>query len=157
MGVVGSPIHRYRWCVDKFNLTARELNLWRAVKILSDVVFSRIESGVLRACGLSGSEFSVLSRLHDLGDGKLGQQDLLQSLKWNKSRLSHQLTRMEAKGFVRREPAGRTAEVVMLAAGKRVLKAAQPAHAQAIRQYLSKKLTREEADTLLAIFEKLSE
>jgi DNA-binding MarR family transcriptional regulator len=137
-------------------LTPRETTIWQAVKAFKEVVFARIESDIQQASGLSGAEFGVLSRLQDLGNGKLSQQALKESMGWHKARLSHQLTRMEGRDLVQRVPLGRSVVVVILPEGDKALTLARPAHVQAIRKHLVRKVTREEADALLSAFEKLS-
>ncbi len=75
-------------------LSARELKIWHAFKHLEEDVLSRVGRDLAEASDLSGPEFGVLSRLVDLGEGELRQQKLAASLRWDKSRLCHQLTRM---------------------------------------------------------------
>lgn len=137
-------------------LSPRETRIWSAVKNLSDTVLVRIQADIERASGLSGADFGVLSRLEDLGSGKLIQQDLATSMGWDKSRLSHHLTRMQKRKLVEREPQGRGVLVVMLAAGRAALKVARPAHAESLRKHLLKKLTHDQAETLLTVFSKIS-
>lgn len=68
--------------------------------------------------GLSHPSFNSASRLADLGSGELRQQDLAESVRWDKSRLSHQLTRMEGRGLTTRRPAdGKGVIVGMTAKG----------------------------------------
>ncbi|WKL04994.1 MarR family transcriptional regulator [Paenibacillus amylolyticus] len=54
--------------------------------------------------GLSEGDFGVLDRLVLFGDGSLRQQELADSMAWDKSRLSHHLKRMEKRGLVMRKP-----------------------------------------------------
>ncbi len=136
-------------------LTERERQLWHAVKVMSDVLLSRVGNEIEKASGLSGVEFSVLSRLEELGKGKLGQSELAASMHWHKSRLSHLLTRMEKRGLLARSSHGRLVEVAMLKPGKDALAAARPAHVHALRENLTNRLSTAEADTLLNVFEKL--
>ena len=53
-----------------------------------------------QATGLSGPEFGVLSRLAALGKGEMRQQALASVMAWDKSRLSHQLTRMQERALI---------------------------------------------------------
>ena len=69
---------------------------------------SRVGRDIAEATGLSGPDFGVLSRLVDLGQGAMRQQVLAESMGWDKSRLSHQLTRMQEKGLVERRDAEKT-------------------------------------------------
>lgn len=74
-----------------------ELALWQALKKISATTASVMRSEI--GPGVSGADFSILSRIEELGnEGEvLAQSDLLKSLGWDKSRLSHHLTRMQER------------------------------------------------------------
>jgi hypothetical protein len=57
-----------------------------------------VESEIEAAKGLSGADFGILSRLEDLGGGKLDQRDLLASLGW------HKILIVSARGRLGRRP-----------------------------------------------------
>ena len=139
-------------------LSTREQALWHALKRLGETVLARVGAELESETGLSGSEFAILSRLEDLGDGALGQQALMQSLKWEKSRLSHQLTRMQSRAFIRREPepSGRAVTVKILPAGSLAISAARPAHAAAVRAVL-RQIDREHEQLLITLVDRLAE
>ena len=103
-------------------------------------------SGVLvpRGDGLSDPGYGVLSRLADLGGGQLRQQDLADSMGWDKSHLSHHLTRMQQRGLVERQPSGDAVTVRLTPAGRVVLDQAVPVHAAAVRRHLLSRLTAEQ-------------
>jgi DNA-binding MarR family transcriptional regulator len=137
-------------------LSADEARIWHAWKSAGEAVMTRVVRDITAATGLSGPDFAVLTRLVDLGDGELRQQDLAEAIAWDKSRLSHQLTRMERRALVQRKPAGGKGVVVRItAAGKKTLTKARPAHARSIRRHLLTKLGRERPKTFLAICERL--
>lgn len=142
---------------DSGPLTKRELQIWSAVKRLGDTVFSAVALELEADTGLSGADFGILSRLEDLGGGELTQAALLASLEWQKSRLSHQLTRMEARGLVKRERIpGQGAVVTILPPARERIARARPVHAVAVRKHVLRHLTPHEADVLLAITGRLS-
>lgn len=115
-----------------------------------------VEHDIAEGSGLSGPDFGVLSRLVDLGDGELRQQDLAKSMRWDKSRLSHQLTRMEGRGLTKRRPADAKGVIVsMTAKGRKALATARPIHAGSIRRHLIAKLTANRRQELLAVCELL--
>ena len=63
-------------------------------------------------------------------------QELADQLQWEKSRLSHQLSRMERRGLVARQDCpddARGALVVLAAAGRSAIEAAAPAHVEAVQ------------------------
>jgi DNA-binding MarR family transcriptional regulator len=137
-------------------LSAEELQVWHACKTLGDTVTGRIGTD-LAAAGLSGSEYGILSRLDDLGDGRLGQQALADSMRWAKSRMSHQLTRMAARGLVRRDQGPTGVLVVLTAAGRDLLARARPVHAAAVREHLLDRLSAAEQKTLMRIAARLAD
>jgi DNA-binding MarR family transcriptional regulator len=133
-------------------LSPRELRIWHAFKVMGDVVLAQGGSDIERATGLSGAEFGVLSRLEGMGRGQLRQQKLAESMGWHKSRLSHQLTRMEARGYLERNPGDSGGVVVSITkAGKEVLEAARPVHAQSVRENLLDRLSSKQEDALVQI------
>ncbi|MFY4709644.1 hypothetical protein [Burkholderia glumae] len=81
---------------------------------------------------------------------------MLQSLDWEKSRLSHQLTRMEARGLVARvsQDTARAINIALLPAGADAIAAARPAHAKAVRAVL-RQIDEEDGHRLIALMERL--
>lgn len=133
-------------------LSKRELALWHAFKQMGQAVMAAVEKDLADHAGLTGSDFGVLSRLAELGKGELRQQALADSMGWHKSRLSHQLTRMQERGLVgRRETQPRVVTVTITALGRDRLGAARPVHAASVRRQLLDRLTAEQADLLLAL------
>jgi DNA-binding MarR family transcriptional regulator len=86
--------------------------------------------------GMSGADFAVLSRVLELGQGSLRQQELARLLGWERSRLSRQLSRMEERGLVVRTVEGAARMITATEAGERLLDSARPAHAEAVRRAL---------------------
>lgn len=133
-------------------LSAEEARLWHAWKLAGETVMARVARDITEATKLSGADFGVLSRLADIGNGELRQHDLAEAMRWDKGRLSHQLTRMEGRGLITRRPAdGKGITVGLTSAGKKALSAARPIHARSIRRHLLAKLSVEHKKTLLAI------
>jgi DNA-binding MarR family transcriptional regulator len=138
-------------------LSPHELEIWHAFKKMGEHVFSRVARDIEEASGLSGSELGVLSRLEDLGKGQLRQQELAVSMGWHKSRLSHQLTRMENRGLLKRS-AGKDGGVLVSIAesGTDLLGAARPVHAASVRERLLRRLGPNQAAVILDLFARLS-
>ncbi len=108
--------------------------------------------------GLSGSDFGVLSRLADLGKGEMRQQSLAESLGWDKSRLSHHLTRMQGKKLVeRRDTEQRAVVVVLTKQGRAKLETARPVHADSVRRNLLSRLTDHQTETLVRVSDLLGD
>ena len=95
-------------------LSPQELRIWHAFKLMGEDVLSRVEHDLTEATGLSGPEFGVLLRLAGLGKGEMRQQALAERLGWDKSRLSHQLTRMQRRDLVTRHESGERSVLVLI-------------------------------------------
>ena len=139
-------------------LSPRELRVWQAFLLMGEDVLSRVGRDIAQATGLSGPEFGVLSRLSAIGKGEMRQQDLARVMTWDKSRLSHQLTRMQQRGLVERRYAnGNTVLVVLTKLGREKLEAAHPIHAESVRRNLLSRLTPEQVDTIVRVSNLLGE
>jgi DNA-binding MarR family transcriptional regulator len=133
------------------DLSAGELQLWQAWLKLSETVISQVARDVAEASGLSAAEYGILERLVEIGNGRLRQRELAIALNWDKSRISHQLTRMQERNLLTRSKTeGEGSQVVISRAGRDALAQARPIHAQAVRRHLIERLTTEQAATILA-------
>ena len=131
-------------------LSPRELRVWHAFRMMGEDVLARVGRDIAKATGLSGPEFGVLSRLAALGNGEMRQQSLARMLAWDKSRLSHQLTRMQERALIERRCTDpKTVLVVLTKLGRKKLEAARPIHAQSVRRNLLSRLTPEQIDTIV--------
>ena len=134
------------------NLTAREARLWHAWLQISEAVTSRVARDVAAASGLSAAEYAILVRLLEIGDGRLRQRELAAALNWDKSRISHQLTRMQERNLVTRTKTTQDgSQVAITRLGRDALERARPIHAQAVRRHLIERLTPEQAATILSL------
>ena len=139
-------------------LSPHELRVWHAFRLMGEDVLGRVGRDIAQATGLSGPEFGVLSRLAALGKGEMRQQALARVMSWDKSRLSHQLTRMQQRGLIERRPAdGNTVLVVLTKLGRERLDAARPIHADSVRRNLLSRLTQEQIDTIVRVSNLLGE
>jgi DNA-binding MarR family transcriptional regulator len=86
--------------------------------------------------GLSLSDYDVLVALSGDDDAGKRVSDLAAEIGWERSRLSHQLRRMEERGLTERRacPAdGRTTNVVLTQNGRRAITEAAPGHVDLVR------------------------
>ncbi|MEI9973530.1 MAG: hypothetical protein WDO73_16675 [Ignavibacteriota bacterium] len=75
------------------------------------------------------------------------QQALAESLGWDKSRLSHHLTRMQHKQLIeRREADPQVVLVVLTKQGRAKLDAARPIHAASLRRNLLSRLSEKQIE-----------
>ncbi|MFF2908327.1 MarR family winged helix-turn-helix transcriptional regulator [Paenibacillus sp. NPDC057934] len=140
------------------NLNTDELNIWHAWKSMHTAAMNAIAQEIAEQTGLSEGDFGVLSRLSELGEGQLRQQDLADSMKWSKSRLSHHLTRMQKRGLIERRPLASEPGVlvVITAVGQSAIDSARPIHAAAVRKHLLDQLTVDDREMILALATRLA-
>ena len=118
-------------------LSQSDMALWHAWKAATQVVRDRVVAEVGAATGLSEPDFGVLTRVVELGDGTLRQNELAASMGWHRTRLSHHLSRMEQRKLVTRAPADDGVAVTVTAAGRELVAVARPLHADAVRRHLA--------------------
>jgi len=116
-------------------LTDAEREVWFAWKRAHDVVRSRIADEVASATGLSDADTGILIRLDEAG-GALRQSVLASQLGWDRTRLSHQLTRMGSRGLLERTKTTGGVHVALTSEGRSAIAAARPVHAAAVRRHL---------------------
>lgn len=132
-------------------LTAEELKIWRAALSIADVLRHRVSSDVKVVSDLSHAEHSVLVHIKESG-GTLGQQRLADAMFWSKSRLSHQLSRMQAKGLVDRAAGSeRMVQVSITDLGRQAIDTIDAIHAASVRKHLFDLATADELTTLLRL------
>jgi DNA-binding MarR family transcriptional regulator len=108
------------------------------------LVVRELDQGLQRDCGISKAEFSVLVTLRR----PMRVGELADALGWEKSRVSHLLTRMENRGLVRRTEDGATGRrtgIALTDEGRRTAERATLAHGGNIRRLVLDHLTPEQA------------
>lgn len=134
-------------------LTSKEAAAWKAVRELGQPLWAALGRDLSRACGLSMADYQVLVVLSEGGD-TLAYRALTDETGWEKSRLSHHLTRMERRGLLRREESsddGRAAQIVLTADGRIAIESAAPGHVEDVRRLLIDHLSEAEIDMLIGI------
>ncbi|WP_409474428.1 MarR family winged helix-turn-helix transcriptional regulator [Streptomyces sp. HC307] len=132
-------------------LTPVEQDAWRSVIRMYERLGARLARCLQSESCLSGADYAVLVKLTGVPDGRMRHVELARSLEWEKSRMSHQISRMAKRGLVVREECpedGRGAFVVITEAGREVIAEAAPRHANAVRRLFIDPLTPGELGTL---------
>jgi DNA-binding MarR family transcriptional regulator len=135
-------------------LTAEEQAAWRSVVSLLIRLPAAIEAELQRDAGISQFEYLVLSGLSEAPDRTLRMSDLAAMASGSLSRLSHVVSRLEARGWVRREACpgdGRFINAVLTDDGWAKVVATAPGHVAAVRRLLIDVLTPEQLRVLGAI------
>ncbi|WP_030377287.1 MULTISPECIES: MarR family winged helix-turn-helix transcriptional regulator [unclassified Streptomyces] len=134
-------------------LEPEEWEFWDSWMRAQRLLVRELERGLQRDCGISKAEFSVLVTLSQAAGREMRVGELSESLDWDKSRVSHQLTRMEKRGFVARTQYGadgRRAGIGLTDKGRHAARSALLVHGGNIRRYFLDALTPEDATALRA-------
>jgi len=139
-------------------LDAREQRLWQGYLHLNQDLMAVLEQQLARESGLSGADYRVLVPLSEAPGGLLRARDLGSEIGWDRSRLSHHLSRMEKRGLITREECAEDARGLMVRltkAGRRAIEEAAPGHAEAVRRYFFDQLSSDEIETLAEVFDRV--
>ena len=139
-------------------LDPREDRAWRAFMQARDQLNAYLNQHLLQDSGLSGADYEILAVLSGHPTGHLPAQELGALVRWEKSRLSHQVRRMQDRGLVVREanPAdGRSAMICLLPAGRRAIQDRAPLHVHNVRRHFIDLFTPAELETLAALNERV--
>lgn len=141
-------------------VSEQDWSLWREFVTMNRHLARELDRRLLRDAGISQADFSVLGRLTEAPDRKLRTGELAELLAWEKSRVSHQVARMEARGLVERtecDTDGRGTWVGVTAEGRRTLLASTRDHAAAIRSLFFDELTGVEKAALAEVSRRVLE
>lgn len=139
--------------VETRGLEPEEWELWDSWMRAQRLLVRELERGLQRDCGISKAEFSVMVTLLRAPRDGMRVGELAESLDWDKSRVSHQLTRMERRGFVERTEYGadgRRAGVGLTAEGRDAARSALLVHGAHIRRHFLDALTPEQTAVVRA-------
>jgi DNA-binding MarR family transcriptional regulator len=136
-------------------LSGGDAELWDAWVAAADAL-SQVAAEVARETGVSEPDLLVLTRLRDLGGGRLRQSLLASATGWHRSRLSHHLRRMEERGLVTRSDVPGGVDVSTTTMGRAALTRARPVHADAVRRHLVDVLPARDRERLLAILRRIT-
>lgn len=136
-------------------LSDDELDAWRGFRRMGEVISSLVAQRITAATGLSSADFAVLSQLQAAGGGNR-QKEMQTFLGWDKSRLSHQLARMEARSLISKGQQGPDGpEVRLTRKGLLKLEEALPVHAVEVRRYFIDPLSKEDIAAIIVVADKL--
>jgi DNA-binding MarR family transcriptional regulator len=147
-GVVAEP----KW------LSAREDRAWRTFLRSRDRLLACLQRDFLVDSGMTSTEYEILAVLSESPTGRMPAREVSARLQWEKSRLSHQVRRMQERGLIAREPNpvdARGVVIFLLPAGRRAVEDASPDHVRAVRRHFVDLFTLAELDTLADLNERI--
>jgi DNA-binding MarR family transcriptional regulator len=136
----------------KKTAVASDWKLWDKWMRAQRLLIREIDKRLQLEFAVSKAEFSVLVTLYR-SEGKVRLVDLGDALDWEKSRVSHQLTRMEKRGFIERSEegvSGRRTGIELTPEGRRLADTLISWHAGNVQRYFLDVLSGEQAAAINA-------
>lgn len=143
-GRAGEP----RW------LEGNEDHAWRSFLAMQALLRRALGKELQAATGLSEADYAVLVHLSEAPDGRLRPFELGMAADWEKSRLSHHLSRMERRGLVERQlcPSdSRGAVIALTPTGRTAIELAAPFHVEQVRRLFLSSMSEGDLATLTRI------
>src|SRR6266576_557345 len=128
-------------------LNEQEAHAWRSFLDLRRRIEAAINQQLSEDAGLSSVDYELLVPLSESPEGVLRARDLGRIVGWERSRLSHQVRRMERRGLVTREECvtdARGSMIRLTPEGRAAITAAAPEHVKVVRRYFLDPLTKDE-------------
>jgi len=132
-------------------LTEEEQRVWRLYLTACQSVFGGIEAQLLRDSGLPHGYYEILVHLSEAPGRALRMSQLAAASSYSKSRLSHAVSKLEARGLVVRLdcPTDRRGQIAQLTEkGYALLEEAAPGHVDQVRRSVIDALTPEQITQL---------
>jgi DNA-binding MarR family transcriptional regulator len=138
----------------------RERRTWFSFLTMQEDLRRHINRQLLKDSGLSLADFSVLSGLSQHPHGSLRVFELVDLLRWERTRLMHQVSRMESRGLLERRPTeedSRGSRVALTEQGWKAVRSAAPQHLRDVRRTFFDALSPRQVDMLAALSEAVLE
>ena len=136
---------------DEHWLDDRESRAWEGLQFMNMQLQAALARELAADSNLSIQDYAVLVALTAQPDDRMRAFELARQLGWDKTRLSHHVSRMVARGLVVREtcPSDRRGQfLVVTPDGRTAIEEAAPGHAAAVRRMFIDHLTHDEIDAL---------
>jgi DNA-binding MarR family transcriptional regulator len=140
------------------DLDEAEWAMWRGFVAMRRSLDRALEQRLQADAGISAADFDVLASLACADDRRLRAGALAEALGWEKSRISHQVSRMAARGLVERAECPTDARgtwVVLSDEGAEALDAARPGYIEVLRRTFFGPLSEAERGTLRALADRV--
>ncbi|MEW9531393.1 MarR family winged helix-turn-helix transcriptional regulator [Microbispora sp. NPDC049125] len=135
-------------------LTPQEQRTWRAHLSAHRLLFYQLDRE-LQETGLSLNDYEILVNLSESPEHRMRMSELADSMIQSRSRLSHQISRMEAAGLVSREDCEddrRGTFAVLTAHGWETIQRVAPGHVAAVRRHFIELMTPAQVTALEEVY-----
>src|ERR687894_2853432 len=148
----GSDAEGTRW------LDAEEQQAWRAWLYSAQLLLDRLDRGLTHPTRISHAYYEILVALSETEGRVMRMSELAERCLSSRSRLSHAVSRLEERGWVRRQVCpddGRGQLAVLTDDGFAALEAAAPVHVESVRTHLFDQLSPEQVAAMRDLGETL--
>ena len=132
---------------------------WRAFHKIGTSLLPHLGRQITNHSGISGAEYVVLVALSELPAPSVNLNRLATGLGWELSRMSHQVSRMEDAGLVKKTKNledSRCFDVSITVKGRKIAEVAIPLQSREINHCFSEVLTQTQMKSLIEISEAIS-
>ena len=132
---------------------------WRAFHKIGTSLLPHLGRQITNHSGISGAEYVVLVALSELPASSINLNRLATGLGWEISRMSHQISRMDDAGLVKKAKNpedSRCFDVSITAKGRKIAEVAIPLQSKEINHCFSEVLTQAQMKSLIEISEAIS-
>lgn len=153
-----STIPTYNVCMNTPLLSDSQTAAWTSYQRLRLRLTERLNRELTQKTGLSEADFEILTALTESPDDTVRALALRCGLEWEKSRLSHQLRRMEERGLVTREECiedNRGSVIRVTDLGRKLAAEARICYEHAVQHYVVDVLTADQLQALGIISERI--
>jgi DNA-binding MarR family transcriptional regulator len=135
-------------------LSPQEQRAWRAHLAAHRLLFHQLDRE-LQEFGMSLNDYEILVNLSESPEHRMRMSELADATIQSRSRLSHQISRMEAAGLVTRENCEddrRGTFAVLTGHGWETIERVAPDHVAGVRRHFIELMTPEQVSTLEEIY-----
>jgi DNA-binding MarR family transcriptional regulator len=139
-------------------LDVEEQKAWRAWLYSAQLLLDRLDRDLTRRTGISHAYYEILVALSEASERMMRMSELADRCLSSRSRLSHAVSRLEERGWVRRqvcEEDGRGQLAVLTDEGFAALEGAAPIHVEGVRRELFDQLSPEQVEAMRNVGETL--
>jgi DNA-binding MarR family transcriptional regulator len=150
--VAGPSVDEARW------LDEDEQKAWRAWLYSAQLLLDRLDRELTHETGISHAYYEILVALSETEGRMLRMSQLADRCLSSRSRLSHAVSRLEERGWVRRQVCpddGRGQLAVLTDEGFAALEAAAPVHVEGVRAHLFDQLSPQQVANMRDVGETL--
>src|SRR5918995_6219550 len=139
-------------------LDADEQKAWRAWLYSTQLLTERLNAELQHDTGIPHAYYEILVQLSETAERRMRMSELADRCLSSRSRLSHAVSRLEERGWVRRQVCaedGRGQLAVLTDDGFAALEAAAPIHVEGVRTHLFDQLSPTQVEAMRDVGETL--